>query len=130
MKRCNKLRGFEKERELCHIFIDNNYRVVRIAASGCLTNADCDVVAANKKAAYCIEAKSTIKLSISIKKESMKKFIKFAEDTNFIPVIALRFKREDWIFINPDQLDYSGVTASIGLQRAKREGKHFKEYFK
>jgi len=130
MKKCNKLRGFEKERELCHIFINNNYRVVRIAASGCLTNADCDVIAANKKFTYCIEAKSTIKSSVSIKKESMNKFIQFSKDTNFTPVIALRFKREKWIFINPEQLDYSGTTASIGLQRAKKEGKYFKEYFR
>ena len=65
MKSSRKRLGSDAERELCHIFINNNFRVIRSAGSGTLTNAECDLVVASKKKAYCIESKSTRKGGVS-----------------------------------------------------------------
>ena len=130
MKTSRKRIGTDAERELCHIFMSHNYRVIRCAGSGTLNNSDCDLIVANKKKNYCVEVKSTRKGGVYIPKDRVKELIIFAEDTNFEPVMALRFLREKWIFIHPNQLKDSGSTLSITLKRAKEEGKIFEEYFK
>lgn len=129
MKRSRKRMGTEAEVELCYVFIKSGYRSVRIAGSGNMENADCDIISANKNKTYCIEAKSSRKGGIYIKKDQIRNLLKFAEDTNFIPVVALRFIREKWIFIHPNQLENTGTTLSITLKRAKKEGKKFEEFF-
>jgi len=129
MKSSRKRLGSDAERELCHIFIGNNFRVIRSAGSGTLTNAECDLVVANKKKAYCIESKSTRKGGIYIPKDRMGKFLKFAEDTNFTPLIALRFIRENWIFVKPEQFNSEGNTYGVTLKKAKEEGLNFEEAF-
>ena len=41
----NKAKGSKLERELFQKFIsDNRYRVVRVAGSGTMENADCDLI--------------------------------------------------------------------------------------
>ena len=129
MKTSRKRLGSDAERELCHIFINNNFRVVRVAGSGTLTNAECDLIVAGKQKAYCIESKSTKKGGVYIPKDRMIKFIKFAEDTNFTPFVALRFRREDWIFVKPEQFNSEGMTYGITLKKAKQEGLCFEACF-
>ena len=129
MKSSRKRLGSDAERELCHIFINNNFRVIRSAGSGTLTNAECDLVVASKKKAYCIESKSTRKGGVYIPKDRMIEFLKFAEDTNFNPLIALRFIRENWIFVKPEQFNSEGNTYGITLNRAKKEGLSFETCF-
>jgi len=129
MKSSRRRLGSDAERELCHIFIDKNFRVVRVAGSGTLTNAECDLIVANKIKAYCIESKSTRKGGVYIPKDRMIKFLKFAEDTNFNPLIALRFIRENWIFVKPEQFNSEGNTYGITLKKAKQEGLCFDSCF-
>jgi Holliday junction resolvase len=129
MKSSRKRLGSDAERELCHIFISKNFRVIRSAGSGTLTNSECDIIVANKKKAYCIESKSTRKGGVYIPKDRMNKFLKFAEDTNFTPLVALRFIRENWIFVKPEQFNSEGNTYGITLKKAKQEGLCFEACF-
>ncbi len=130
MKSSRKRLGSDAERELCHIFITNNFRVIRSAGSGTLTNAECDIIVASKKKAYCIESKSTRKGGVYIPKDRMIKFLKFAEDTNFTPLVALRFIRESWIFVKPEQFNSDGNTYGITLKKAKQGGLSFEDCFR
>jgi len=129
MKSSRKRLGSDAERELCHIFISNNFRVIRSAGSGTLTNSECDLIVASNKKAYCIESKSTRKGRVYIPKDRMIKFLKFAEDTNFTPIVALRFIRENWIFVKPEQFNSEGNTYGITLKKAKEEGLIFEKLF-
>jgi Holliday junction resolvase len=129
MKSSRKRLGSDAERELCHIFISNNFRVIRSAGSGTLTNSECDLIVASNKKAYCIESKSTRKGGVYIPKDRMIKFLKFAEDTNFTPIVALRFIRENWIFVKPEQFNSEGNTYGITLKKAKEEGLIFEKLF-
>lgn len=127
----NKAKGSKIERELFQKFIeDGRYRVVRVAGSGTMENADCDLIAGKKGQKYCIEVKSSKKQIIYISKEQIFSFIIFSEIFKLKPVIALRFCREGWLFIKPKELKNSGKYFSISLKDAKRKGKKFSQFFK
>lgn len=126
----NKSKGSKAERELFRMFIENNYRAVRVAGSGTMENADCDLLAGKVGEKYAIEAKSTKSPSKYISKEQIENFLIFSEIFQLTPVIAIRFNREGWFFISPDQLEDSGKNLVITLEKAKSLGKRFSQFFK
>ena len=62
----NKSKGSNAERELYQMFVDSHYRAVRVAGSGVMENADCDIIAGKKGRKYCIEAKVSSIASSSV----------------------------------------------------------------
>lgn len=125
----NKAKGSKAERELYQMFVDNNYRAVRVAGSGTMENADCDLIAGKPGRKYAIEAKSSKKPVKYITKEQIESFIIFAEIFGLIPVVALRFNREGWLFVHPKDLRDSGKNWAITLEEAKQHGKKFAQFF-
>jgi Holliday junction resolvase len=125
----NKSKGSKAERELFKIFIEHNYRVVRVAGSGTMENADCDLLAGKIGKKYAIEAKSTKSPNKYISKEQIENFLIFSEIFELTPVIAIRFNREGWFFLNPSQLEDSGKNFGISLKKAKQDGKRFSQFF-
>jgi len=127
----NKSKGSKVERELFQKFIeDGRYRVVRVAGSGTMENADCDLIAGKKGKKFAIEVKSSKKPIKYISKERMNNFLVFSEIFKLAPVIALRFNREGWLFVHPKQLRDSGKNLMIKLEEAKRKGKKFAQFFR
>jgi len=104
----NKSKGSKAERELYQMFIEDNYRAVRVAGSGVMENADCDLIAGKKGKKFCIEAKSTKKNIQYITKKQIESFMIFSEIFKLKPVIAVRFNRLGWFFIEvtlfPDKI--------------------------
>ena len=125
----NKAKGSKYERELFQMFVDNHFRAVRVAGSGVMENADCDIIAGKKGQKYCIEVKSTKKPIKYISKEQINSFMIFAEIFGLKPVVALRFNREGWFFLNPKELEDSGKNWVVNLEKAKKKGKRFSQYF-
>ena len=125
----NKAKGSKAERELYQMFIDNNYRAVRVAGSGTMENADCDLIAGKKGKKYCIEAKSTKKPIKYISKEQIENFMVFSEIFALKPVIAVRFNRIGWFFIDPKHLQDSGKNLAVSLSLARKKGKRFAQFF-
>ncbi len=127
----NKAKGSKAERELYQMFVDNNFRAVRVAGSGTMENADCDLIAgkSGKGRKYCIEAKSTKKLIKYISKEQIENFIIFSEIFGLKPVLAVRFNRVGWFFINPKYLSDSGKNFAVNLETARKKGKRFAQFF-
>jgi len=128
----NKAKGSKVERELFQMFVDNNYRAVRVAGSGMMENADCDIIAGKKGKKYCIEVKSSKKPAKYISKKQIESFMIFADIFGLKPVIAVRFNREGWFFINPKQknsLQDSGKNLVISLDKARKKGKRFSQFF-
>ncbi len=127
----NKSKGTKIERELFQKFIeDGRYRVVRVAGSGSMENADCDLIAGKKGKKYAIEVKSSKKPVIYISKNQIERFMIFSDIFKLTPVIALRFNREGWLFINPKILRDSGKNFAISLKEAQKYGKRFAQFFK
>lgn len=125
----NKEKGSKAERELFDMFIANSYRAVRVAGSGRMENADCDIIAGKIGKKFGIEAKSTKKPVKYISKEQMENFIIFCEIFGLTPVIALRLNRLGWYFLNPKDLEDSGKNWVVNLEIAKNKGKRFSQYF-
>ena len=126
----NKAKGSKAERELFQKFIDNNYRAVRVAGSGVMENADCDLLAGKAgKGKYAIEVKSSKKPIRYITKSQIESFMIFCEIFGLTPVVALRFNREGWLFIHPKDLRDSGKNYAITLEEAKNKGKKFSQFF-
>lgn len=126
----NKAKGSKAERELFKMFVENNYRAVRVAGSGTMVNADCDLLAGKVGEKYAIEAKSTKSPNKYISKEQIENFLIFSEIFQLTPVIAIRFNREGWFFISPSQLEDSGKNLVMTLERARAVGKRFSQFFK
>ncbi|MAH03507.1 hypothetical protein CMI39_01830 [Candidatus Pacearchaeota archaeon] len=127
----NKSKGSKTERELFQKFIDDGrYRVVRVAGSGTMENADCDLIAGKKGNKFAIEVKSSKKPIKYISKEQIEKFLVFSDIFGLKPVIALRFNREGWLFINPKYLKDTGKNWVISLEEAQKKGKKFSQFFR
>ena len=126
----NKQKGSKYERELFQKFIENGYRAVRVAGSGVMENAECDIIAGKKGVGkYCIEVKSSKKPIKYVTKDQIEKFMIFADIFGLNPVVALRFNREGWIFLDPKYLRDAGKNFVITLEEAKEKGKKFSQFF-
>ena len=126
----NKAKGSKAERELLGLFTENGWRAVRVAGSGVNDNSPCDLIAGKLgKKGHTIEAKSSKKPQIYISKQQIEDFVLFSNIIGLIPVIALRFNYEGWLFIRPEQLVDSGKNWVIKLEKAKAEGKRFSQFF-
>jgi len=126
----NKAKGSKIERELFQKFVENDFRAVRVAGSGMMENAECDLIAGKKgNGKYAIEVKSSKSTTRYIEKEQIEKFMIFSEIFGLKPVIALRFNREGFLFLHPKHLRNSGKYLVITLEEAKKKGKRFVQFF-
>ena len=127
----NKSKGSKTERELYQIFVENHYRAVRVAGSGMMENADCDIIAGKKGNGrkYAIEAKSCKKLPKYISKDQINRFITFSDIFGLRPVIAIRVNRVGWIFLNPKDIKTSGKNWAINQEIINKKGKKFSQFF-
>ncbi len=126
----NKAKGSRVERELIKLFTENSWRAVRVAGSGIGEDSPCDLIAAklNKKA-HAIEVKSSKKLIIYITKQQIEDFMLFSNIIGLKPILALRFNREGWLFLDPKHLNDTGKYWSVSLKTAKEKGRRFTQFF-
>jgi len=125
----NKAKGSKYERELYQMFVGYSYRAVRVAGSGMMENADCDIIAGKKGKKYCIEVKSSKKPVKYISKTQINNFMVFADIFGLKPVVAVRFNNVGWFFLNPKCMKDSGKNWVINLELAKKKGKKFSQFF-
>jgi Holliday junction resolvase len=121
----NKNKGSNAERELLKLFSENSWRAARVAGSGVNDDSPCDLIAGKLGKKFAIECKSTRKTTQYISKEQMQDFIIFSEIMGLNPVIAIKFFREGWLFVNPKELKDTGKNWAIKLDDAKSIGKRF-----
>ncbi len=126
----NKSKGSNAERELVRIFTESGWKALRVAGSGVNDDSPCDILAAKLgKKGYTIEAKSSKKTSIYIKKQQIEDFVLFSTMIGLQPVIAVRFNYEGWIFLKPEQLQDTGSNWVVSLKNAKENGLRFSQFF-
>lgn len=126
----NKSKGSKAERELLQILTDSGWRAVRVAGSGVNDNSPCDLLAGKLgRKGYTIECKSSKKSAIYITKQQIEDFVIFSNILGLMPIIAVRFNYEGWIFLSPEQLEDSGKNWVVHLRMAKEKGKKFSQFF-
>jgi len=127
----NKHKGSNAERELLKKFTEHGWRAARVAGSGVNDDSPCDLIAGKaRKGKYAIEAKTTKKNIQYISKAQMEDFVMFSTLMGLKPVIALRFIREGWLFVNPKKLRSTGKNWAISLNDARKNGKKFAQFFR
>ena len=126
----NKEKGANVERELLNLFVENNWRAVRVAGSGLNSESPCDLIAGKfGKRKFCIEVKSSKKPYRYISKKQLEDFLVFSNIIGLEPLLAVRFNREGWFFLKPENLEDSGKFWKINLESARKSGKRFGQIF-
>ena len=126
----NKHKGSNAERELLRMFFAQGWKAARIAGSGVNDLSPCDLIAAKiGRKGYTIEVKSSKKFTVYITKDQINDFVLFSSLIGLTPVIALRFNREGWLFLDPKHLKDTGKYWAVSLQTAREKGKRFAQFF-
>jgi Holliday junction resolvase len=125
----NKSKGSNAERELLKKFSEYGWRAARVAGSGANDESPCDMIAGKYGKKYAVECKSSRKNIIYITKKQIEDFILFSEMMGLTPVLALRFLRQGWIFLNPAHLRDTGKYLAISLDNAQKNGQKFSQFF-
>lgn len=125
----NKEKGANVERELLKMFVNNNYMAIRAAGSGILPEPSCDLIAGKKRKKFCIEVKSCKKDKKYLDKKQIENFLIFSQIFGLKPLLAIRFNREGWFFLNPRYLEKTKKGLAISLNRARKKGKRFGQMF-
>lgn len=121
----NKEKGAAAERELYHLFCEAGFKCVRVAGSGTMQETACDLIVGKFNKKYCIEVKSCKAKKRYLEKEQIERFIIFSSIFGLKPLIAIRFNREGWYFLKPQQLEIIENCLAISLETAKKKGKRF-----
>ena len=112
------------------MFIENSFRAVRVAGSGTMENTSCDLIAGKAGGkGYCIEVKASKKPQKYITKEQINDFIVFSEIIGLKPVVAVKFNRKGWFFLNPEDLTETEKNWCINLEAAQKKGRRFAQFF-
>ena len=127
----NKEKGSNAERELLKMFSASLWRAVRVAGSGIGDDSPCDLIAGKGNQKFAIECKTSKDKKRYLSKEQINDFLVFSEIFGLEPLIAIRFNREGWFFINPKdvRIEDTGKLLAISLEDAKQKGKRFGEIF-
>lgn len=126
----NKAKGSKAERELVTLFTHHGWRAARVAGSGVNDNSPCDLFAGKLgKQGAVVEAKSSKKNRIYITRSQIEDFMLFGQMMGLRTVIAARFNREGWFFLDTLQLEDTGAYWVVSLENCKKNGKRFAQFF-
>jgi holliday junction resolvase Hjr len=117
-----KSRGIGFERELVHLLQDNNFAAIRVAGSGCTVTPSADILSGNGQKVFCFECKSSSSDVIYISKQSIEDFLEFSYRFGAQPFIAVRFLREQWRFLHPQDIPQTTVNVVINKKFAFDRG--------
>ena len=123
----SKSKGSRTERELIHLFYEAGWGSCRMAGSGSTTLPSPDIIAGKPGRFLAIECKSGKNTHIRyIKEEQIKELNEFSSRFGAESFLAVRFDREGWYFLKPEQLmrTKSGVYA-VSLKLAQEKGLSF-----
>jgi Holliday junction resolvase len=122
--------GITGERELVRRFWENGWASIRSPGSGSSRLPSPDVIAGNKTRKIVIEAKITRSSKKYFDAEEIGQIRKFGEVFGAEPWVAVKFRGEDWLFINLEDLNISGKSYVISREIAKRKGLLLEEVIK
>jgi Holliday junction resolvase len=107
------------------MFCDAGFKCVRVAGSGTMEETSCDLIVGKFKRKYCVEVKSCKSKKRYLDSSQIEQFLIFSEIFGLQPIIAVRFNREGWYFLQPRQLERTKKGLAISLEAAKKRGRRF-----
>ncbi|MFC1704832.1 Holliday junction resolvase Hjc [Nanoarchaeota archaeon] len=126
-----KSKGINAERDLIHKFwATADWSAVRIAGSGSSRYPSADLLASNKLRRLAIECKTSKETSKYLTKEEVGQLKLFSDIFGAEPWLAVRFDREEWFFLNLEDLKVTGSNYLVNLEIARNKGLLFEELIK
>ena len=122
-----KQKGSNAEREVVRLFWDNGWAAVRVAGSGAARFPCPDIVASNKIRQLAVECKATKSKKKYIEKAEIEQLRAFSRRFGAEPWVGIRFARQNWLFINPDDLNETDANYVISEDHAKTRGLSLRE---
>jgi len=101
----SKSKGNKAERDLLNKFWSNGWACLRSAGSGSMHFPAPDLLAANKIRRLAIEVKTTKDNKKYFPYDEIKQLCSFSSYFGAEPWIAIKFSKEKWVFVNPEDLD-------------------------
>ena len=126
----NKHKGANAERELLHMLSEQGFAVVRVAGSGMISETSADLIAGNSFKRFVIECKTCKDKKRYLEKQQIADLKEFACKFGFPALIAVKFNRQGWWFIEPEKLEDTGKGLAIYLEDIQKIGKSFDEIVK
>lgn len=117
-----KGKGCNAERELVHLLWKNNFPCVRVAGSGSSRYPSPDLVAGNALRKLVFECKAVKDEYRCISKDNVEQLREFSRVFGAEGWIAVRFNKNEWLFLNPDDLNETEKGFSFTLETAKNKG--------
>ena len=127
----SKKKGTRTERELFHMFWNDNWSCLRIAGSGSTPLPAVDLLAGNAGRVLAIECKSSKKDKKYIEEERILELKEFAEKFGAEPWVGMRFNNMAWFFLSLDDMERSkNGSFIISKDLAIKKGLEFKDLIK
>jgi len=124
----SKSKGSNAERELIHLFwATKKWTACRVAGSGSMKYPAPDIIANKEGVNLAIECKITSQNNQYLEKREVEELIEYARKAGARPLIAVRFNRKPWRFLNPDDLKKTEQNCVITPELAELRGLLFEE---
>jgi Holliday junction resolvase len=122
-----KSKGTRAERELLHLFWENEWACMRSAGSGSTTRPSPDLLASKNNKTLAIECKSIKSKNHHFNKKEIEELILFSKLFGAKPIIGMRFDNKGWFFLDVNKLSPNkNGNYGISLKLSMKEGLSFK----
>ena len=126
-----KKKGTRAERELLHLFWENNWAAMRAAGSGSTSRPSPDIIASKNNNTLAIECKSIKNSRHHFNKDEINQLTFFSELFGAKPIIGMRFDNEGWYFLEIENIPMNkNGNYSISLELSKTIGLSFETLIK
>ena len=126
-----KQKGSNAERELIHLFWGTGvWTACRVAGSGSMKYPAPDIIANKEGMNLAIECKATRADQQYLEKREVIELIEYANRAGARPLIAIRFDRTEWKFLNPSDLKETAQSFVASKADVEFKGLSFEELTK
>ncbi len=126
-----KQKGSNAERELIHLFwATREWTACRVAGSGSMKYPAPDIIANKSGINLAIECKATGSNNQYLEKREVAELIEYAKAAGARPLVAVRFNRLEWLFLDPKDLNETENNFVISRELAELRGLSFEELIK
>ena len=109
------------------MFCDKGFSAIRVAGSGSSTELSCDLLVGNGQLMAAIECKASKAKKKYLRTEQINDLVKFSNNFGLKALLAVKFARNGWWFIHPENLEKTGKGLAISLEDIRNRGKSFED---